>query len=248
MKKNIAIFLGLIILLGVFGFLNPLRTVSAVTSSDTTVQTLLDQISQLKNQILELQTKLEAVKEAETQVKETVQGIKATLKINRQLRFGMNGDDVKLLQETLATDPDIYPEGLVTGYYGRLTEKAVKKLQQRLCFDQVGLVGPKTMSKVNELLEEGAGTSGKVPSGLLTAPGIRKKFCVQSGTSVSLEQDCTESGGQVATSSCCLSASDFPNLCLVGACGCAVTNGHDIKVCNCAVDKCFNGKKCVDFE
>ena len=42
--------------------------------------------------------------------------------------------------------------------------------------EQVGRVGPKTMAKINELLTEGAGASGKVPPGLLIAPGIAKKI------------------------------------------------------------------------
>ncbi len=76
----------------------------------------------------------------------------------------------------LATDPEIYPEGLITGYFGPLTRRAVKRFQKIAGIEQVGVVGPKTLSKINELLEEGAGASGKVPPGLLIAPGIRKKL------------------------------------------------------------------------
>lgn len=57
---------------------------------------------------------------------------------------------------------------------------------------------------------------------------------------------CQMSGGQVATSSCCLSATDYPNTCLIGACGCAPENSHEIKICDCGVDKCFNGNECVN--
>jgi len=88
----------------------------------------------------------------------------------------MSGNDVKILQEILATDRDIYPEGLTTGYFGSLTEKAVKRFQKLANLEQTGTVGPKTLSKINELLKEGAGSSGKVPPGLLIAPGIRKKL------------------------------------------------------------------------
>jgi len=49
-----------------------------------------------------------------------------------------------------------------------------------MCLDQVGNVGPKTLSKINELLTEGAGSSGKIPPGLLIAPGIQKKLCATS--------------------------------------------------------------------
>ncbi|KPJ56029.1 hypothetical protein AMJ49_05910, partial [Parcubacteria bacterium DG_74_2] len=67
------------------------------------------------------------------------------------------------------------PEGLVTGYFGPLTKNAVKRFQKIAGIEQVGVVGPKTSARINELLTVGAGKSGKVPPGLLIAPGIRKK-------------------------------------------------------------------------
>lgn len=142
-------------------------TTTQSTSTDLTV--LLQMIETLKSQIAELQVKIAELKQAQAAVKET-------LMISRQLIIGMSGDDVKLLQELLATDPDIYPESLITGYFGPLTEKAVKKFQQKMGVEQAGNVGPKTISKINELLNEGAGKSGKVPPGLLIAPGIQKKI------------------------------------------------------------------------
>jgi peptidoglycan hydrolase-like protein with peptidoglycan-binding domain len=101
---------------------------------------------------------------------------KGECKIKRHLWMGMWGDDIKELQELLASDPDIYPEGLITGYFGYLTQKAVRRFQQYACLDQVGIVGPKTLAKIREILEEGNGNSWKIPRGLLIAPGIRKKL------------------------------------------------------------------------
>jgi hypothetical protein len=49
----------------------------------------------------------------------------------------------------------------------------------------------------------------------------------------------------VITMLCCTSVSDFPNLCLVGACGCAPANSHQIKVCDCGTGRCFDGTACV---
>ena len=56
---------------------------------------------------------------------------------------------------------------------------------------------------------------------------------------------CTGSGGQVGTATCCAGASDFPNTCAVGACSCAPSASHDVKVCACARTECFNGTRCV---
>lgn len=240
--------------LGVCFISNSAKAISTATSADITIQTLLNQINQLKAQIQEIQLKMEMVKEAKKEVQATVKEIKTTLRITKQLRLGMTDEEVKILQEILATDPTIYPEGLVTGYYGRLTEQAVKRLQKSLCLEQAGNVGPQTLAKINELLTEGAGKSGKVPPGLLTAPGIRKKLCfppatsTEPETSTTPEQGCLNSGGQVATSSCCLSTSNFPNTCLIGACGCDATNSHEVNVCDCGTDKCFNGSKCAEVE
>lgn len=73
--------------------------------------------------------------------------------ITRGLYQGLSGDDVTLLQEILASDSDIYPEGLVTGFFGPLTEKAVKKFQKRFGIEQVGVVGPITRGTLNNLLK-----------------------------------------------------------------------------------------------
>lgn len=94
----------------------------------------------------------------------------------RTLGVGSSGDDVRKLQEFLAQDKIIYPEGLITGYFGPATERAMKRLQEKHGLEQVGRVGPKTMMKLNELTTKGAGKSGVIPPGLLTAPGLQKKI------------------------------------------------------------------------
>ena len=58
------------------------------------------------------------------------------------------------------------------------------------------------------------------------------------------EQACINSGGQVSTSSCCKTVSDFPNLCLIGPCGCSPNNSHRVKICDCGTNKCFDGNTC----
>jgi hypothetical protein len=54
---------------------------------------------------------------------------------------------------------------------------------------------------------------------------------------------CLSSGGTVATRICCASASNFPNTCVVGACGCH--GGKETMVCNCPEGMCFDGTNCV---
>jgi peptidoglycan hydrolase-like protein with peptidoglycan-binding domain len=69
----------------------------------------------------------------------------------RSLSLGMQGNDVKSLQEFLARDTNIYPEGLATGYFGQKTQTAVKKWQQKYGIEAVGIVGPKTIAKIKEI-------------------------------------------------------------------------------------------------
>lgn len=177
MKKDSIIFVSLLMMVAVLCLPTIIKATDDNSTSTTGQNTTLQQqIEILKAQIAALNTQLESLRQLQAQIASTTQGIKGTLSLIRQLRTGMNGEDVKTLQEILATDPEIYPEGLITGYYGKLTEKAVKKFQLKAGLEQVGSVGPKTLSKINEILQEGAGKSGKVPPGLLIAPGIRKKL------------------------------------------------------------------------
>ena len=175
MKKKIAILLSAGALFAVLCL--PVLAEEANNSSvQALIQQLEQQITQLKAQIQALNTQVLALGQAKQEMKETAAEVRATLRLIRQMHEGMSGEDVELLQEILSTDPDVYPEGLVTGYFGKLTKNAVKRFQKISGIEQVGVVGPKTMLRINELLEEGAGKSGKVPPGLLIAPGIRKKL------------------------------------------------------------------------
>lgn len=70
------------------------------------------------------------------------------------LHVGSRGAEVTALQTYLSGRLDLYPEGLITGYFGHLTEKAVKKLQAENGLEQVGLVGPRTRVLLNRLLKE----------------------------------------------------------------------------------------------
>lgn len=74
--------------------------------------------------------------------------------VTSQLDVGDSGDEVTELQAYLATDPVLYPEGLVTGYFGPLTQAAVERFQCRhdiVCSGSpattgYGRVGPETLS------------------------------------------------------------------------------------------------------
>jgi len=81
-----------------------------------------------------------------------------TLNIN--LKYGDSNDAVKLLQTWLAKDAAIYPQGIVSGYFGSATRAAVIKFQEKYMSEVLtpagltagnGLVGSLTRAKLNAL-------------------------------------------------------------------------------------------------
>jgi hypothetical protein len=60
-----------------------------------------------------------------------------------------------------------------------------------------------------------------------------------------IEQSCISSGGNITNQLCCQSSGDFPNTCLIGACGCAPSSSHEVKVCVCPEGECFDGNQCT---
>lgn len=77
--------------------------------------------------------------------------------ITKRLALGSQGDEVKTIQDLLAQDKEVYPEGLITGYFGSLTKKAVQKFQEKYNIAKkgdvgYGDVGPNTRAKINQIL------------------------------------------------------------------------------------------------
>ncbi|TAL49261.1 hypothetical protein EPN83_01850 [Patescibacteria group bacterium] len=155
---------------------------TATTSVSAQIQALLDQIKVLQAQI-------DTLRAAEEQIKKAQESVQGTLKLIRGLREGMSGDDIKALQAILAVDAGIYPEALITGFYGKFTVAAVKRFQKKFGIEMLGIVGPRTLEKLNKELgrnplsledEDEGEDSGRgrgkrlcaiVPPGHLIAPG-----------------------------------------------------------------------------
>ena len=83
--------------------------------------------------------------------------------LTSQLDYGEKNSDVTSLQVFFADNSAIYPEGLVTGYFGPLTRSGVQRFQAT--YDIVssgtaastgfGRVGPTTLAKINSLMSSG---------------------------------------------------------------------------------------------
>lgn len=84
---------------------------------------------------------------------------------SRQLELGMRGDDVRKLQQLFTSDPALYPEGLVTGYFGSRTQKALERFQIRhgivnesdgpRALTGFGRLGPRTLAKLQKIVSVG---------------------------------------------------------------------------------------------
>ncbi len=120
-----------------------------------TIQQLQQQITELLKQVQFLQQQLSTLKGelgATPAAQPTTEVLSSVIppELTRNLSRGASGDDVRKLQEFLAGDKKLYPEGLVTGYFGSLTEAAVKRWQARHDIESLGIVGPKTIFKFTE--------------------------------------------------------------------------------------------------
>lgn len=76
--------------------------------------------------------------------------------IKQTLTYGMIHAEVRALQEFLAKDKAVYPEGQVTGKFGGLTLGAVQRFQKKYGIAKAGdkgygVVGPATRAKIVEL-------------------------------------------------------------------------------------------------
>src|SRR3989344_595562 len=187
-----------ILLLATFVPFITLAQASDTAASDAAfqkqIQELLKLVQSLQQQVTALQAELGKQPEKTPPAQESSQSTASSEttatpeslppELTRNLSRGSSGDDVRRLQEFLAQDKDVYPEGLRTGFYGPLTEIAVKKWQTKHGVESIGVIGPKTLAKFQELgkgvvqglLTQGAGSSGVVPPGLLHAPGIGQKI------------------------------------------------------------------------
>jgi peptidoglycan hydrolase-like protein with peptidoglycan-binding domain len=72
---------------------------------------------------------------------------------------GAENENVSKLQGFLARDSEVYPEGVVSGYFGNLTQRAVERFQLKHGVVEsenapgFGILGPQTRSAINALID-----------------------------------------------------------------------------------------------
>ncbi len=108
-----------------------------------------------------------------------------TFFFEKDLKKGSRGQEVKDLQKCLGFFSDIYPEKEITGYFGELTEKAVKLFQEKYQdeilkpwgFEQgTGMVSKTTRKKLNEVCNQLSEKSSPLKLSLTTVnqPFLKK--------------------------------------------------------------------------
>lgn len=94
-----------------------------------------------------------------------VLGAQSKTIFTQSLEVGETNSDIEKIQELLATDPEIYPYGVTSGFFGPKTEEGIKNLQTRFNLDPVGVVGPATKALLELFMS--AYPDGKYPADVL---------------------------------------------------------------------------------
>jgi peptidoglycan hydrolase-like protein with peptidoglycan-binding domain len=109
--------------------------------------------------------------------------------------IGIRSNEVKVLQEMLASDPSVYPEGEITGFYGPATTKAVKRFQKKHGIEETGLAGKQTRAKLNEVYNQTQNQSSYIQPQTTTSTFTRELSLGSKGSDVTLLQNRLTSEG-----------------------------------------------------
>ena len=166
-KNQKVVALGVALLMS-GGLAIPVYAAEPINLSGLTIEQLTALVESLTKQIKELTSQVNSQSQ-----------IIAKLRLNSEHRRGQQNDEIKLLQRILATDPALYPEGFVTGYFGELTSQAISRFQARYGLTVTGTLTPETKELINKILDsEGDKALRDIPPGLLIAPGLAGRVIV----------------------------------------------------------------------
>ncbi len=153
------------------------------------VQTLLGQIQALQLQLktlmasstVNMKVRMEDHMMAPGQV-----GKAACIMLNRNLKVGTQGDDVKKLQEILAEDKENGFNATATGFFGPMTARAMAKFQMRMgiASSTDGVVGPMTRGFFERACGKGLGGGAGMEE---TRGKIRGEITATSGSSITVK-------------------------------------------------------------
>lgn len=141
------------------------ETVQKTNYTKQLVQQLKLKIEEIRAKIAYLQNKLNSLLSQDTLLtRELTEIIPADFRFIQHLGLGSKGSDVRYLQIFLNNQGRaIYPESLITGYFGPLTKAALSRFQEKYAQEILapwqishgtGFMGATTRFKINQLLKQ----------------------------------------------------------------------------------------------
>lgn len=112
-------------------------------AQSTSIDAILSRIDALILEMELLKRDVEAIRDGGVP-SGSVLGASASAVFTQPVAYGETNDDIAKMQKLLATDPAIYPYGVVSGFFGPKTQEAIRNLQTHFGLDPVGVVGPQT--------------------------------------------------------------------------------------------------------
>lgn len=131
-------------------------------------------INAFQNKIFEFQQRMDRLRSSINLYSET-----ESKEFTEYLYEGKQGEEVIRLQRLLSQYPDIYPDGVVTGYYGQLTKNAVMRFQKKHGISPIGVVGPETRAKLNQIvssIKKGEVSTSTQSDGVIVTPKPRAQL------------------------------------------------------------------------
>ncbi|MFA6354405.1 MAG: peptidoglycan-binding protein [Candidatus Paceibacterota bacterium] len=133
---------------------------SSADTDQSVFDKLQNQIQVLLKQVQDLQRQLESIRNGITPVQPTItQPVSPATPISivcpglpKIIKFGNTGNEVKNIQKFLAKDKEIYPQGLATGYFGPMTEKALEKFQKKYNLEETGELDDNTKDVLEKVI------------------------------------------------------------------------------------------------
>lgn len=161
------------------------------------IEALLSQLSVLQSKVIEASARPATSTQAASTPTVAPIGAGGCVAVARTLSLGSRGDDVSALQRFLARDASVYADGSVTGFYGPLTEAAVKAFQAKHGIASsgspettgFGAVGPRTRERIRSSTctpGEAAASVASSGSAVPTCTIIASRNTVRGGESVKI--------------------------------------------------------------
>jgi peptidoglycan hydrolase-like protein with peptidoglycan-binding domain len=169
----------------------PALAIAETSDTQSQIQSLLQQIQalqvQLKTLIASSSMNWKISSSTGMGVPPGQMGKMVCITLNRNLRQGDQGDDVKKLQAMLAEDPENDFHASATGFFGPMTMKAMMKFQMRMgiASSTDGSVGPMTRGFFERRCGKGLDDKqGKMPGGDVMGMALRGTITANNTTNV----------------------------------------------------------------